>query len=88
MRPSPGSLTSFNLVVRLVDNGTMFQTPQIKHTHTAVSTAADKNVDTVGTESDIIHLLVVGNELCFSGQGGNIPDGAGCINAGGDDETW
>jgi len=66
----------------------MFKTPQVKHTHTAVSTAADKNIDTVGTESDIVDLLVVGNQLRFSCQGGYIPDGAGCVNARGDDETW
>lgn len=66
----------------------MLQAPQVKHTHAAISTAANKNIDTVGTESDIIHLLVVGNQLCLGCQGGNVPDGACRVNARGDYETW
>lgn len=66
----------------------MLEASQIEHTHTAVSTAADKNVDAVGTKPNIVHFFVVGNQLRLGRQCWNIPDGASCVNAGGDDETW
>lgn len=65
----------------------MFQTPKVKHAHTAVGTATDKDVDAVGAESDIIYFLVVGNQLRFCRQGRNIPNCTGGVDAGRDDQT-
>lgn len=66
----------------------MFEAPQVEHTYTAVGTTADKNVDAVGTESDIVNFLVVRNQLRLGSQSWDVPDGAGRINAGGDDKAW
>lgn len=66
----------------------MFEAAQVEHTHTAVSTAADKHVDAVRTEPNIVHLLVVSNQLRLGSQRRDVPDSARCINAGGDDQAW
>lgn len=74
-------ITSVILARRLVDNGRMLQATQIKHSNTAVLTATDKDIDAVGAEADIIHLLVMCNELRLGRQGGDIPDCTCCVNA-------
>lgn len=63
----------------------MFQAAEIKHAHAAVCTATDKHVDAVCAKSDVKHLFVMGNQLCFGCQCGDIPDRAGRVNAGRDD---
>lgn len=75
-------LTLLILISWLVNNGTMLEAPQVKHPHTAIRTTTDKDIDTVGAESNIIHLLVVGDQLGLCCQSRNIPNGAGRINAG------
>lgn len=66
----------------------MLKAPQIKHSHTAISTTAYKNIDAVGAEANVIHLLVVSNQLRLRCQCGNIPNGAGCVNTRRNDQTW
>lgn len=80
-------LTSVILARRLINNGRVLQAAKVKHADTTILAAADKDVDTVGTESHIIDLLVVCNELCLGRQRRNIPDGTGGVDAGGDDEA-
>lgn len=65
----------------------MFQTSQVEHSYAAICAAAYEYVDTVGAEPDVENLLVVSNELGFSGQGWYVPDRTGGIDARGDDET-
>lgn len=75
------ALTLLVLVRRLIDDCGMLEAAQIKHPHTAVSTTADKDINAIGAESNIVHLLVVGDQLCFRCQCGNIPNGTGCVDA-------
>lgn len=65
----------------------MFQAPEIKHTHTAVRAAADKNINTIRTEAYIVHFLVVRNKLRLGSQSRDIPDRTRRIDTGGDDQT-
>ena len=65
----------------------MLQATKVEHADTPVLAAAHKHVDTLGAEPYIVHLLVMCNELCLGGQGWNIPNGAGGIDARGDDQA-
>jgi hypothetical protein len=78
-------LTSVVLARGLVYNGAVLQTPQVKHTDTAVLTARNEDIDAVGAESHIVDLLVVRNQLRLSCQGWNVPNCAGGIDARRDD---
>lgn len=71
----------------LVDDGAMFETAEIKHAHAAVGTAARKHVDAAAHEAHVVHLLIVGDQLRFSRQCGNIPDGTGGVDATRDDQA-
>lgn len=82
-----GELTFLSLFCRLVDDSAMLQTSQVKHAHTSISTAADKDIHAVRTKANIIDFLVVSNKLSLSGQGRNVPDSASCVNARCDDKT-
>jgi hypothetical protein len=55
--------TSFILAGWFVDDGAVFQTPQIKHSDASVLTTTDKHVNAVGAKTDIIDLFVVCDEL-------------------------
>lgn len=66
----------------------MLQAAQVKHPDTSVRAAADEDVHTVCTKSDIVYLLVVRDELSLGCQGRDVPNGAGGVDARGDDETW
>lgn len=81
-------LTLFILVRWFVDNSTMLETTQIEHAHATISSAADKHVNAVGTEPNIVHLFVMCNQLCLCRERRNIPDGTGRVNAGRDYQTW
>ena len=65
----------------------MLEAAQVKHAHTAIGTAAHKYVDAVGTESNVKHFLIMGNELSLCCQGRNVPNRAGGIDTRGDDKT-
>lgn len=83
-----GQALTFVIFVRwLVDDGAMLEASEIKHSYTTICAAADKHIDAVGAESNIVDFLVVGDQLCLCSQSGNIPNGAGCVNAGSDDQT-
>lgn len=64
----------------------MLQTAQVKHAHTAIGTTADKYIHTSGAEPNIKYFFVVRNELRLGREGGYVPDGAGGVYAGCDDE--
>lgn len=83
-----GSLTFFILIRWLVNDSTMFETAQIKHAHAAISSTADKDVNTVGTEANIVYFFVVSNQLRLRCEGRDIPDGASRVNAGRNDQAW
>lgn len=51
---------------RLVDNGAVFEATEVEHADAAVGAAACKNVDTAAHEPHVVHLLVMGDQLCFS----------------------
>lgn len=80
-------LTFVVLVRRLIDNRAVLEAAQIEHPDAAVGTAADEDIDTTGAEPDIVYFLVVRDQLRLGGQCRNIPDGAGRVDAGGDDQT-
>lgn len=73
------------LLVWFVNNRRMLQTPEIKHSDTPVCTTTDKDINTMGTESDVKDFFIVGNQLSLGSEGGNVPDGACGVNAAGDD---
>jgi hypothetical protein len=49
----------------LVDDSAMLQAAEIKHTHATVSTATDKDVYTVCTETNVVDFFIMCDELCF-----------------------
>lgn len=65
----------------------MFQAPEIKHTHTAVRSATDKNINTIRTETHIVHFLVVRNELSLGSQCWYIPNRTCRVDTRGDNQT-
>lgn len=73
-------LTFIILLRWLVDDGAVFQTSQIKHSHTAIRSAAHKNVDAVGAKPHVEHLFIMSDKLSFGSQGWNVPDCTGCID--------
>lgn len=72
----------------LVDDGAVFETPEIKHAYASVGSTAHKDVDTLGAEANVKDLLVVRNQLRLGRQGWNIPDGAGRVDARCDNQAW
>jgi hypothetical protein len=75
------------LLRRLVDDRAVLQAAQIEHAHTTIGAAANKDVDAVRTESDVVYLLVVRDQLRFGCECGNVPDCAGRVNAGCDNQA-
>lgn len=82
-----GRNTFVILLSRLVDDRAVLQAAQIKHAHTTISAAANKDVDAVRTESNVIYLLVVRNQLCFGCERRNVPNCACCVDTRGDDQA-
>lgn len=80
-------VTSFIFPSGLVDDGAVLQTAQIEHADATVLSAAHEYVNTVGAEADIVNLLVVGNQLCLGRQRRNIPNRAGGIDTGRDNQA-
>lgn len=66
----------------------MFEGAEIEHADAAVGAAGGKDIDGPGHEADVVDFLVVCDKLGFSGQRGDVPDGAGGVDGGGDDESW
>ena len=83
-----GSTILVTLVRRLVYDCAVLEAAKIEHSHTSVRSAAYKYVNALGTEAHVEHLLVVSNELCLRGKGGNIPDCTGSVNTGSDNQAW
>lgn len=65
----------------------MLETAQIKHAYAAISSTADKDVDTVGTKANIVYFFIVGNQLRLRRECRDIPDGASRVNAGRNDQA-
>jgi hypothetical protein len=82
------ALTFICLFRGLVDDGTVLEAAQVEHSYTSVGTTGNEDVYAIGTKADVKNFLIVGNKLCFGSQGGDIPDSAGCIYAGCDDQAW
>lgn len=80
-------LTFIDFLARLVDDGAVFETSKIEHPDTAVCAAGNEDVHAVGAEADIKDFLVVGDELGFGGEGGDVPYCTCGVDAGGDDEA-
>jgi hypothetical protein len=66
----------------------MLKTSQVEHTHTTVGAARYEHIDAACAEAHIEDFLVMCDQLGFGGQGGNVPDGAGGVNAASDDQLW
>lgn len=81
------SYTSVLLPCRLVDDGAVFQTPQIEHTNATVLTTTDEHVDTICTKPHIVHFFIVRDKLRLGRQRGYVPDGTGRVDARSDDEA-
>lgn len=64
----------------------MLQASEVEHSHTPIRATRNKNINAIGTESNVIDLLVVGNQLGLGREGGNVPDGASGINRGSNDQ--
>ena len=77
----------FFFVGGLVENGAVLEAAEVEHADGAVGAAGDEDVDAVGAEADVEDFFVVGDQLRFCGQGRDVPDGAGGVDAGGDDEA-
>ena len=65
----------------------MFEAAEVKHPHAPVCAAADKDIDTLGTEADVEDFFVVSNELGLCGKRGDVPDCTSRVDAGCDDEA-
>lgn len=65
----------------------MFQATQVKHAHAAILPAAHEHIHTLRAEAHVVDLLVVSDKLRLCGQGRDIPDRAGCVYTGSDDEA-
>lgn len=65
----------------------MLEASQIEHADAAICTTADENVNTVRTETNVVNLLVVRNQLRLCCQGRNVPDGTRGINTRSDDQA-
>jgi hypothetical protein len=70
----------------LINNSAMLQASQIEHANAAIGSARHENVNASGAESYIKDFLVVCDQLSLGRESGNVPDGAGSINATRDDE--
>lgn len=69
----------------LVDDGRMFQTSQVEHANRTVGSDTGKYV--LGRrKGNIVHLLIMGNELCTRLLSLDVPYRAGRIDAGGADQ--
>lgn len=79
--------TFITLLRWFIDDSAVLQAAQIKHADTAIRATTDEYIDTVGTESDIEDFFIVSNQLRFSRQGRDIPDGAGSVDTRGDDQA-
>ena len=78
-------LTFVVLLGRLVDYSAVLEASEIEHANAAVGATTYKDVDAVGTKSDVEDFLVVCNQLCFCSQRRYIPYRTCSINTGCDD---
>jgi hypothetical protein len=70
----------------LVNNRAMLKTSEIKHSYAPVCTTAHEHISTIRAEPNIIYFFVMGDELCFRGQSGYVPNRTCCIDARGDNQ--
>lgn len=79
-------LTFFIILFRrLVDDSTMFETPEVKHPYTTIGTAADKDVDAVRAESDIKNFFIMRYQLSLCRKRWYVPNRTSGVDARGDD---
>lgn len=71
---------------RLVNDGAVLETSQVKHSDTAICSTRDEDIDAVGAEPYIIHFLVVRDQLGLCRQGRDIPNGTCRVNRGCNDK--
>jgi hypothetical protein len=64
----------------------VFQTAEVEHAHATVGTTRHEHVNAAGAEAHIEDFLIMCDQLGFGRQGGNVPDGAGGIDAARDDQ--
>lgn len=79
--------TSFFFARRLVNNGTMLQTAQVKHAHAAVLPAAHEYVNALSTETNVVDFFVVSNQLRLCRERWYIPDGTRGIDTRSDNKA-
>lgn len=79
--------TSVLLARRLVNDGAVFQAPQIEHADTTVLTTTDEHINTVRTKAHVVHFFIVCDQLRLGRQRGDIPDRTRRIDAGSDDQA-
>ena len=66
----------------------MFETSQVERAKGTVSTDRNEDVCGTGKPGDVVHLAIVGDELCDCRGRVDVPDGASCVDRGRNDETW
>ena len=66
----------------------MLQTSEVKHSHTAIRAAANKDVDTIGTKAYVEDLFVMRDQLSFRREGGDVPYCTSSVDARGYDQAW
>lgn len=71
----------------LVQDGRMFQSPQVESPKRPVGTDADEYVGRMGKKGDVVNGSVVSDKLSQSGGGVDIPEGAGGVYGRGDEEV-
>ena len=72
----------------LVEDGGVLETSQIECAKGAVGTNRDENICGAGKPGDIIDFTIVGDELGDGGGGVYVPNRAGRVDGGCDDEAW
>lgn len=66
----------------------MFETPEIEHPYAAICATTYKDIDTVGTESDIKDFLVMSDQLSLGCKSRDVPNRACSVNTRGYYQTW
>lgn len=66
----------------------MLETAQIKHANAAILAAANKHINTIGAETNVVDFLIVSDELRLGCKRGYVPYGACSVYARRDYQTW
>ena len=57
------------------------QAPQVEHTNTSILATTNEDICGISTKSYVVDFLVVCDKLGLRGQGRNIPNGTGGVDA-------